>query len=252
MKIIDTHAHIGVSRFSGVEITERELLETMDRNGIAASLVMPQPVLAGNESAVHERIAALSNAHPKRFFGIVCIDPWTDEEPYRKEAEKCLDAFGFRALKINCLGHNISPLSVKCEKIYQMAKERNLPVVVHTGLGSPNSLPALLIEPARRYPEVNFVMAHAGFAEYSDEAIIAARVCENIVLEPSWCPTYMVRKMVNQIGSDRLIMGSDHLTNLPTEHVKYRYQSKDSELEQIFFRNPDQLFRLDLSHKDDT
>ena len=51
---------------------------------------------------------------------------------------------------------------------------------------------------------------------------MAAEVCPNILLEPSWCPTYVARKMIDQFGADRVLFGSDHLTNLPVELAKYR------------------------------
>ena len=51
---------------------------------------------------------------------------------------------------------------------------------------------------------------------------MAAEVCDNIILEPSWCPSYMARQMIDRFGADRVIFGSDHLSNLPVELVKYR------------------------------
>ena len=43
--IIDTHQHIGRSMFSGVETTEAELIEALERHGVDLALVMPQPSL---------------------------------------------------------------------------------------------------------------------------------------------------------------------------------------------------------------
>jgi predicted TIM-barrel fold metal-dependent hydrolase len=43
-----------------------------------------------------------------------------------------------------------------------------------------------------------------------------------VYLEPSWCPTYAVRSMIDKFGAGRVLFGSDHLTNLPVELVKYR------------------------------
>ena len=55
------------------------------------------------------------------------------------------------------------------------------------------------------------ILAHAGWGVYSAEALVAAEVCPNIYLEPSWCPSYIVRKMVDQVGAERVLFGSDHL-----------------------------------------
>ncbi|ANY66301.1 hypothetical protein BBD42_07335 [Paenibacillus sp. BIHB 4019] len=244
LPIIDTHVHLGTSKFSGVTTTETELLESMERNGVAASLVMPQPTLA-NIQDIHAQIADLASRHPGKFYGIASLDPWMEEEPYVLQLEQCVKEWGFVAAKLHPMGHNISPLSDRCTKIYETAKRLNIPVIVHTGLGTPFSLPALLIEPARRFPEVTFVLAHAGFAIYTDEAIVAAKTCENIILEPSWCQTYTVQKMVSAIGHQRLIMGSDHVTNLPVEIMKYRSIGlSEEQLDDIFHHNAKRIFNL--------
>ncbi|WP_240419219.1 amidohydrolase family protein [Paenibacillus periandrae] len=244
LPIIDTHVHLGTSKFSGVTTTETELLESMESNGVATSLVMPQPTLE-NIDDVHENIGRLAIEHPGKFYGIASLDPWMKEEPYVLRLEKCVKELGFIAVKLHPYGHNISPLSDRCNKIYESARRLNIPVIVHTGLGTPSSLPSLLIEPARNFPDVTFVLAHAGFAIYTDEAIVAAKTCDNIILEPSWCPTYTVVKMIKAIGDHRMIMGSDHVTNLPVEIMKYRSIGiSDVQLDDIFHNNAKRIFKL--------
>jgi len=246
LKIIDTHAHLGVSRFSGVQTTEDEMIEVMDHFEVSAALVMPQPT-SENIPDVHQRIYQFSLEHPKRIFGIAAIDPWLDQAAYHEQLKVCMEDYGFVAIKLHPLGHNISPLSPHCQKIYEAAQHYDVPVLVHTGIGNPFSLPSLIIEPAKRFPQITFILSHAGFAVYSDEAIVAAKYCENIILEPSWCQTYMVKKMVEEIGAERMVMGSDHLTNLPVELVKFKSIGlKEDELEQIFYRTANRIFKLNI------
>ncbi|MBB6637318.1 amidohydrolase family protein [Cohnella thailandensis] len=244
LPIIDTHTHLGTSKFSGVTTTESDLLESMERNGVGTSLVMPQPTLE-NIRDVHAKIAELTLKHPGRFYGIASLDPWIDEEPYVEELEMCVNELGFVAVKLHPMGHNISPLSDRCTKIYESARRLRIPIIVHTGLGTPFSLPSLLIEPARKFPDVTFIVAHAGFAIYTDEAVVAAKACENLILEPSWCQTYTIQKMINAIGHQRLIMGSDHVTNLPVELTKYRSIGlSESQLDDIFHHNAKRIFNI--------
>lgn len=244
--IVDTHMHLGTSKFTGHDSSELELIAAMKENGITHGLVMPQPTLQSTLE-VHARIARFAKDHPGHIFGMSSIDPWLSEEAYRDEFEMCMNEYKFVAVKLHPMGHNISPLAPQCDKIYQLARQYKVPVIVHTGLGTPNSLPALMIEPARKYPDVTFVLAHAGFAIYTSEAIVAAKVCENIVLEPSWSPTFTVQAMVKQIGVDRILYGSDHNENIPVELVKYRSIGlTDKQLEQIFVTNPNRVFQLGL------
>lgn len=244
IKIIDTHMHLGISKFSGVSTTEEDLIKAMDKFGIAIGFVMPQPTLE-NVFDVHTHIANIMKKYPKRIYGMVSLDPWLEEGVYVKEVERCIKQFGFVAIKLHPLGHNISPLSKHCDKVYELANQYQVPVLVHTGTGNPFSLPSLMIDPAKRYPNVSFILCHAGFAVYADEALITAKHCENVYLEPSWCQTYMTRKMIDQVGIDKIIMGSDHISNIPVELAKYHNIGlTDEQMEAIFYENPKRIFKL--------
>lgn len=244
IKIIDTHMHLGVSKFSGVSTSEEDITNALDKYGIEAAFVMPQPTLE-NVFDVHTAIGKMMEKYPNRIFGMTSLDPWLEEEIYVNEVERCIKQMGFVALKLHPLGHNISPLSKHCEKIYRLASKYQVPVLVHTGTGNPFSLPSLMIDPAKRYPDVSFILCHAGFAVYADEALVAAKHCENIFLEPSWCQTYMTRKMIDQVGIEKIIMGSDHISNIPVELAKYNNIGlTDEQLETIFYLNPKRIFKL--------
>lgn len=244
MRYIDTHVHLGTSKFSGVSTTEEAIMAAMQKYDIKISLVMPQPTLE-DVSAVHHSISEMSLKYPGRIYGMIHLDPWLDEQIYMEEVKVCVETYKFVAMKLHPMGHNISPLSPRCEKLYEAARFYKLPVLVHTGLGTPFSLPSLMMDPAARYPDVTFILSHAGFASYSDEAIVTAKYRDNIVLEPSWCPSYIVRKMIDAIGAERIIMGSDHISNLPVELTKYRsIELREDQLEQIFMNNPTRIFNL--------
>ena len=226
--IIDTHQHLGRSMFSGVATDEADLIRVLDEHGVGAALVMPQPT-RDPIGPIHDRIAEAAARHPGRLFGMASIDPYLSEADYRAEATRCVRDLGFVALKLHPLGHNLPPTHPEADKVFRLASELGVPVIVHTGLGSPWALPSLCIPPARRYPKLTVILAHAGWGVYTAEALVAAEVCPNIVLEPSWCPTYMVRQMIDRFGASRVIFGSDHLSNLPVELVKYRSIGLDAD-----------------------
>ena len=218
--IVDVHTHVGLSLNSNVDISEEALLAAMSRYGIDVALVMPQPRPDMRVIETHDRIARFADANGGRIYGIVNISPLVDEKDYRRETTRCIRDLGFRAIKIHPLGHSIAPNSKRAEIAFAMAKEFDVPVVIHTGTGIPLALPSLAIEPAMAYPEVTISLAHAGFSVYSSEAIVAAKVCGNIVLEPSWCTAGQIASMISAIGRERVMFGSDHLTNIPVELAK--------------------------------
>ena len=230
--------------FSGVVTTEGDLLEAMDRHAVDVALVMPQPTLE-DIHGIHDQIAEAAERNRGRLFGMASINPWWAEADYQAEAHRCVRELGFVALKLHPLGHNIASNHPEADKAFRAAADLGVPLIVHTGLGSPWALPSLCIPPARRYPGLPVILAHAGWGLYSSEAIVAAEVCENLYLEPSWCPTYVARQMIERFGAGRVLFGSDHLTNLPVELTKYRALGlRAHELAAVLGGTARTLFRL--------
>lgn len=231
--------------FTGVETTASALLECMRSNGIDLALVMPQPT-RDDIHAYHDRIAADVADSGGALLGMASIDPWLSEREYSAEARRCVTELGFVALKLHPLAHNIAPNHGESEKVFRCADELGVPVIVHTGLGTPWSQPSLCLPPARQFPELPIILAHCGWGVFTAEALVAAEICDNLVLEPSWCPAYAVQKMVSQFGSERLLLGTDHLTNVPVELAKFRAIGlSDDQLVDIFDRNPRRVFGIE-------
>jgi uncharacterized protein len=245
MDIVDTHGHLGPSPTgSSGETTEAEVLAAMDAQGVATTLVMPQS-LQPDERLVHDRVARFAAANPGRIFGMASISPLWDEADYLAEARRCVRELGFVALKLHPGSYNTAPVQPRAEKCFRAAAELGVPLIVHTGLGAPAALPSLIIPRARQFPDLPIVLAHAGFVAYADEAIVAAQECPNVYLEPSWCQYYQARKMIAAIGSERMMMGSDHPPNLAVELAKWRATGiAEEDLRAVLSHTPRRLFGL--------
>jgi uncharacterized protein len=243
--VLDAHCHIGYSLASGVEITEAGLLAVLAAHGVDAAMVMPQPHQGLEVVAIHDQIARFAAANPGVIHGMVNLSPRVPEADYRHEAIRCVRGHGFRALKLDPSVHALPPNHPRCEIIFATARELDVPVIVHTGLGVPNALPALAIPPALRYPDVTVVLAHAGFAVFAAEALVAAQVCPNIVLEPSWCASFQVADMVRQLGAARVMYGSDHPSNVASELAKLQALGlDDGQLAQVLGGTARRVFRV--------
>ena len=221
MKVIDSHCHLGVSKLSGLTITETDLLRAMDTHSVDMALVMPHAV-TDDPITAHDAVADLCQRYPQRFRGIVNLSPLCDEASYRREATRYAHDFGFVALKLNPMQHLASPLMANADKVFDTAADLGVPVIVHTGLGVPWALPSLSLPQARRHPDLSIILAHAGFAIYTAEAYVAASECANIYLEPSWCTVHDLQWLIQGIGVERILFGSDLPENVPVELAKYR------------------------------
>lgn len=242
--MIDTHCHLGVSKLTGLTVTEADLLETMQSNGIEICLVMPHSV-TDDPVEEHNKVADLCQRHPRRFRGIVNLSPLWEEKEYRREATRCIRDLEFVAIKLNPPQHMTSPIMANANKVFESAVELGVPVIVHTGPGVPWALPSLTIPQARRHPQLPIVLAHAGFAVYTAEAYVAADVCPNIYLEPSWSTVHDLKMLVQKIGSDRILFGSDLPDNVPVEIAKYKAAGlSNDELEDCLYRTAAKVFKL--------
>jgi predicted TIM-barrel fold metal-dependent hydrolase len=220
-KIIDAHAHLGECCVFGLNNKESDLIRTMDENKIDAAIVQPYPG-ARNAVKAHDEIAELCHKYPGRYFGLASLTPHQDHDAYRREVERCVKQLKFVGVKIHTIGHSVNPLSEDADLVFRTANELGIPVMVHTGPGVPFALPALCIPPARKYPSLKIVLAHAGFAVFTAEAQVAASECSNLYLETSWCIADDIGWIISTIGSERVMMGSDLIKNIPVEMAKFK------------------------------
>ncbi len=226
--IVNAHAHIGVSRVFDHTFTEQELIEGMDKYGVDVSIVQP---LIGPESyqKYHDDIADAAARHPGRIVGMTAFSPHIDRDDYLSEVERCVKELGFVGIKLHPLEMAVDPLSEDGGVAFEAASAFDVPLMVHTGVGSPFAGPSKLIPRAREFPHLPIIMAHAGSVVYTHEAMVAAEMCQNLYLEPSWCNYYLVRKMIEKFGSDRVMVGGDHILNYALEKLKIELLELDDE-----------------------
>lgn len=219
--VIDAHCHLGSSSISGVDNTEEALEAALREHSIDAALVLPHGFQDLEVARVHDRIARLAQRRPGVFFGAASLSPRITESDYRREAARCVRELGFRAIKLD---PQVSALPIshrRTEVVFAAARELGVPVMIHTGPGGFTS-PVQAIAPAQAYPDVRIVLCHAGFVAMGGEAMVAAQICPNIYLEPSWCMSLQVQAMVRRFGPGRVLFGSDHISNMASELAKIR------------------------------
>lgn len=158
------------------------LVADMDEAGIDKSVVFVVDMgLAGgvddDVSLVqrYELFAAACARHSDRLFLIGGIDP---RRPDAADfVERAYHEWGIFGLKI-WPPSGVKPNEAYCYRVYERAASLGLPVVVHTGqeigpLESQTARPIFVDKPASDFPEVNFILAHAGMAWWEEAADIA-------------------------------------------------------------------------------
>jgi predicted TIM-barrel fold metal-dependent hydrolase len=217
--IYDTHTHLGEARHSGRSCSADQMLAAMDQFGVDRSLLIPFPVVDDYRKA-HDEIAAAVRAHPDRLAGAACLYPFVSQQDFKDEIRRCVEEFGFRALKLQPQYQALNPISTRSDFLFEAACRHRIPLIWHTGTGAPFALPSLAIMPARRFPELPIVLAHSGGSSYSLEAIVAASVCPNIHLELSSLMPHHIFEVLAHVPASRLMIGSDLPESLETEMSK--------------------------------
>lgn len=224
MIIIDSHVHLGQDNVFDYELTEEQVLSSMDRNGVSMSIVqplIPRPYMSEHQ-AIHDRIHAMAVKNPGRIVGMASINPHFYRDEYRIELFRCVRELRFIGVKITPIGHAANPASKDCMMVYEAAGELGIPVMIHTGAGLPFADPVACFAAARRFPEVPFILAHAGSDLMFEQALMLACECVNVYLEPSWVNILSVRAAIGALGAGRVMFSSDDPANIPVELAKYR------------------------------
>jgi len=176
--------HIG-NNFQPLET----FLLQMDVAGIERAVLLPIDCKRSRKLAVssNEQVAELCR-RSSRFIGFASVDPL--RKGAAKELEQAIRTLGLRGLKLDPALQDFSPADPKVLPVYEAAEELGIPALIHTGVGwAPETplqrcQPLLLEEPIRRFPRLNFVLAHFGWP-WVWEATALALKYPNVYIDTS-------------------------------------------------------------------
>jgi predicted TIM-barrel fold metal-dependent hydrolase len=133
--------------------------------------------------------------------------------------ERSLAEFGFRGLKVYppC---GFSPSDPMLFPFYELCDVYRVPALVHIGPTSPalafdTSDPFMLDEAARRFPRVNFILAHGG-VNFMNESVMMCLYRPNLYLDTSGYQTTLhlesggaIRAVVARAVNHKVLFGTD-------------------------------------------
>ncbi len=102
---------------------------------------------------------------------------------------------------------------------------------------------------AKRHKEIKFVFAHPGESERLSEHIAVMKECENVYLDLSGTGLHrfgMLKKLCREVGSERIIFGTDYPLMNPKMYVNavIGEHISDKEKEQILWQNAANLLNI--------
>ena len=161
----------------------------MDVAGIEKAVLLP--VACARARGLHissnEQVAELC-ALSNRFIGFASVDPL--QPGAAKELQTAVRQMGLKGLKLDAALQDFDLTDSRVFEVYEAAAGLRIPVLVHTGMSwaAGTSLAhgrPLLLEPAiRRFPRLNFVLAHWGWPWLWDSNALALKY-PNVYLDTS-------------------------------------------------------------------
>ena len=248
-KIVDSHFHLGECRVFDLEVTEADVLRSLEEYSFSAVILQPFPgAFPQPPTHVHNKIAELSKKYEGRIYGLVSINPHViDRDEWRREARKWIRDYGFVGIKVHTTGHAINLMSKDAAMIFETANELEVPVMIHTGLGEPFASPTHVCNYAEEYPDLKIILSHAGFIFSAGDALIVAKHYKNVYLETSWSTAEDIALFIKTLGADRVLFGTDLPTNTPVELGKLRALNLESdEKEWYLHKTAEKVFKISV------
>jgi uncharacterized protein len=211
--IFDSHMHVGDFPLFNVSLDREGLGALMQETGIDQALLFsPDNDLVRSIAEELPGVWALYWANPNR-------------RDSAAEARVYLEHPRFRGIKFHPLLDSYHPNDPSVHPFMELAGERGLPVLFHTGHPI-FTLPWSIEEAAANFPDTKVVFGHMGHGNviYINASIDIACRRANVYLETSGMPMHTkIREAVERVGSGRVLYGSDAPFHHPAvEQLKVR------------------------------
>ncbi len=214
VEIIDLHAHLGPARFMHIPANDPAgMIEAMDLCGIDKTVVsttvgIDADIVLGNNSMLEA-----VRSYRGRLYG-ACMVNGHYPELSLDELHRCFsEEKDVKMVKVHPFSTFCNIKDSRMKGIFRFASDRRLVVLVHTWLD--NDLYGnqdIFAEIARDYPDIQWIMGHSGGPYGSQHAVELAQKSDNILLDTtlSMTPAGQIEFFVSEIGSERVIFGTDN------------------------------------------
>ncbi len=157
----DAHTHLGLD-IDGMTGRPDDLVDSLRRNGFSGAFTfcLDEPDREPAFRAANDRTLAHAARSDGLIVPFVRLD--LDHGPL-EEAIRCLDA-GARGIKLHPRAQRFSVGDERLAPIFELARERGVPILIHGGRGLP-PIADHLASLVRRFEGVQLIVAHAGIAD---------------------------------------------------------------------------------------
>jgi predicted TIM-barrel fold metal-dependent hydrolase len=203
--LYDAHTHLG-DDIDGMQGRTDQLLEILDRYGFSRANVfcLDEPDREPGFRAPNDRTLAFAAESQGRYVPYVRLDLTNDP---LGEARRCLD-LGAQGIKLHPRAQAFALDDARLEPIFQLASERDVPILIHGGRGLP-PIAENLEKLVKRCEGVRLIVAHAGIA---DMAELAGRLGEvpGVYFDTSVWSAIDLLDLYRQVSPEQIVYASDY------------------------------------------
>ena len=116
-----------------------------------------------------------------------------------------LDTLPYKMIKLHGALHSWHPNGKAIRKVFQIAKGKHIPIMLHTG-GREKSDAGSYLNICADFPEVRVILAHS---RPFDETLKVMKMCPNVWADTSFLPIEKVKLFDREGLIDRVLFGTD-------------------------------------------
>ncbi len=217
--VVDAHVHVGPSGGYVLEAQDEarqmdDALRMIKRVGVKTMIVSGLQALMGGPVEGNDLLESVLKPHTDHFAGYVGFNPFYAEE-LLPQLDRYFSGPVFIGFKTLCDYWAIPITDMRFKPMWDYANRHHLPVLNHTWQGNHDS-PAMFDELATRYPNVQFLIGHAGGGDAGRrEAEALARNHRNVYLEwcGSFCSAVTWEEPLRTVDHRQIVFGTDAMVH---------------------------------------
>jgi predicted TIM-barrel fold metal-dependent hydrolase len=202
LELFDAHTHLGQNDPDGFKQTPDELTRILRGAGARGCFVFPMHELSGYREA-NDSVITMAQQSDGLMVPFCRVNPAVDAP---KEAERALEA-GAKGIKLHPRAEQFGLDHPEVRKLFALADERSLPVLIHAGRGIP-ALGRHAVQLAGEFPGARLILAHAGVTDLG-WIWHAATDLPNLLFDTSWWITADLLALFKLVPPAQILFASD-------------------------------------------
>lgn len=199
--MLDIHVHFG--QFNENFYNPDKIINDLIELGVDQIGLMPFISKNGDNTLdSHKIMVELTHKYKDFIIPILWIHPATRLSVIKQ----MLSELSYRIIKIHGYLHAWHKYPNKLQKIITITKERNLPIMIHTG-GCKESYAFSFKKICKNNPDNRFILAHSRPVK---GAINVLRSCQNVYSDTAFTPLHDLKLIIKSGFEDRLLFGTDY------------------------------------------